>query len=137
VASTWRGIAESATGLAETGSHWFDSTIVAYDLDVQTSGSGLRVMNVGGKKEVRRDIITVNLRVVNVRSGLVLSNKTITEMVASERSGGSILNHITINTVLECEAGYAINEPKTFALDAAFQKALLENIAEMQARGYW
>jgi curli biogenesis system outer membrane secretion channel CsgG len=120
-----------------TADYILTGSIVAYDSDVQTSGSGLRVMNVGGKKEVRRDIITVNLRVVNVRSGSVLSNKTITQMVASERSGGSILNYITINTVLEFEAGYATNEPKTFALDAAFQKALLENIAEMQARGYW
>ena len=120
-----------------TTDYILSGSIVAYDSDIQSSGTGLRVMNVGGKKEVRRDIITVNLRVVSVKSGLVLSNKTITQMVASERTGGSILSYITINRVLEFESGYAINEPKTFALDAAFQKALLENIAEMQARGYW
>lgn len=120
-----------------TADYILSGSIVAYDSDVQTSGAGLRVMNVGGKKEVRRDIITVNLRVVSVASGLILSNKTITQTVASERSGGNILSYITINRVLEFEAGYAVNEPKTFALDAAFQKALLENITEMRARGYW
>ncbi len=120
-----------------TADYILSGSIVAYDSDIQTGGAGLRLMNVGGQKEVRRDIITVNLRVVSVASGLVLSNKTITQMVASERTGGSILSYITINRVLEFETGYAINEPKTFALDAAFQKALLENISEMQARGYW
>lgn len=120
-----------------TADYILSGSIVAYDSDIQSSGSGLRVMNIGGQKEVRRDIITVNLRVVSVESGLILSNKTVTQMVASERAGGNILSYITKNRVLEFEAGYAMNEPKTFALDAAFQKALLDNIVEMQARGYW
>lgn len=120
-----------------TADYILSGSIVAYDSDIQSSGSGLRVINIGGQKEVRRDIITVNLRVVSVASGLILSNKTVTQMVASERAGGNILSYITINRVLEFEAGYAMNEPKAFALDAAFQKALLDNIAEMQARGYW
>ena len=47
------------------------------------------------------------------------------------------MNYVSLNKVLEFETGYAFNEPKTFALDAAFQLALSGIISDMQRKSAW
>lgn len=120
-----------------TAEYIVSGAIVAYDADIQSGGSGLRIANIGQKIESRVDTITVNLRVVDVNSSIVLANSTVTQRVESRSVQGGALGYITSNKILEVESGAAINEPKTFALDAAFQAALLNLVTQMQARGIW
>lgn len=111
--------------------------IVAYDADTESSGSGVRFVNVGQRVQSRIDTITVNLRVVDVASSLILANSTVTQSVESRAVQGGALGYVTTNKILELESGAAINEPKTFALDAAFQMALLDLVTQMQKRSMW
>ena len=117
------GVRNPLTNLA-TADYLITGAIVAFDSDVESGGTGLRLSNIGFRQERRKDIITVNLRIVDVGSGEVLANKTVTQAVLSVRKQGDTLNYVTLNTVLEFESGLVVNEPATFALDAAIRVAL-------------
>lgn len=112
-------------------------SIVAYEADLFSSGTGLRLLNIGGLGEFRRDKVTINLRIVSASSGIVLSTKTITQDIVSQRQQGSILSYVAVDSILEFESGYAFNEPKTFALNIAFRQALSHLISDMTSEGYW
>lgn len=112
-------------------------SIVAYEADLFSSGTGLRLFNIGGLGEFRRDKVTINLRIVSASSGIVLSTKTITQDIVSQRQQGSILSYVAVDSILEFESGYAFNEPKTFALNIAFRQALSHLISDMTSEGYW
>ncbi len=98
--------------------------IVSYDHDVINGGGGLRVANIGVKERIRRDIITVNLRLVKVSTSEIVAEETVTQAVESRLVQGSTMTYVTLDRILEAEAGTAINEPKSFALDAALRQAL-------------
>ena len=98
--------------------------IVSYDHDVINGGGGLRLANFGVKERVRRDIITVNLRLVDVSTSEIIAEETVTQAVESRLVQGNTMTYVTLDRILEAEAGTAINEPKSFALDAALRVAL-------------
>lgn len=120
-----------------TADYILTGAVVAYDSDFFTGGLGLRFWNTTLRSEVRKDTITVNLRLVDTRTGALLSNQTTTQTVVSRRRQGDFMNYVSLNKVLEFETGYAFNEPKTFALDAAFQLALGAIVSDMRAKGLW
>jgi len=98
--------------------------VVAYDADIASGGAGIRFMNVGLANEMRKDSITVTLRLVNAESGEILESATISQTVVSRRTQGDFLNYVTQNQVLEFEAGHVTNEPGAFAMDAAIRLGL-------------
>ena len=117
--------------------YMLSGAIVAYDADTSSAGTGLRLAGLGTAVERRRDTMTVSLRLARVDTGQILSSKTVTQTVLSNRRTADALNYVTENTVLEFEAGYVTNEPRSFALDAAFRLALSEIIREMKTKGIW
>ncbi len=118
-------------GALTTAKYLVTGAIVAYDTNTDSGGTGLRIANIGYRQERRKDIITVNLRIVDVGTGEVLANETVTQTVFSIRKQGDTLNYVTLNTVLEFESGLVINEPATFALDAAIRVALSDALQEL------
>lgn len=108
--------------------------VVAYDSDVASGGSGVRILNVGGTKQMRKDIITVNLRFADVSTSEILAEKTVTQVVESFRNQSTASDYVTHNTVLELEAGQVINEPRSFALDAALRLALSGVLQELERK---
>jgi curli biogenesis system outer membrane secretion channel CsgG len=108
--------------------------VVAYDSDVASGGSGVRILNVGGTKQMRKDIITVNLRFADVSTSEILAEKTVTQVVESFRNQSTASDYDTHNTVLELEAGQVINEPRSFALDAALRLALSGVLQELERK---
>lgn len=120
-----------------TADYIITGAIVAYESNTLSGGRGVRFWNTGLVSETRKDTITVNLRLVNTATGVLESNKTTTQVVVSRRRQGDFMNYVSLNKVLEFETGHAFNEPKTFALDAAFQLALAGIVADMQSKGKW
>lgn len=111
-------------GTLGTADYLITGAIVAYDSDIRTEGAGLRFFNIGGQQEIRTDSITVNLRLVRVSDGVILGTHTITQTVRSRAMKTNGMAYVTADRILDFEAGTVINEPKTFALDAAFQQAI-------------
>jgi curli biogenesis system outer membrane secretion channel CsgG len=127
--------AQAPIAKLKTADYLITGAIVAYDSDVFTGGTGFRLFNIGVTNRLRRDIITVNLRLVKVSSGEIVGNKTVTQTVLSSRKQGDVLNYITVNTILEFESGYVVNEPKSLALYAAIRVALSQILTEQQTNG--
>ena len=118
-----------------TAQYLVSGAIIGYESDIISSGNGIRIVNTGAVNEERKDMITLNLRFVDAVSGEIVSNSTVSQAVISRRDQGDFMNYVTVNTILEFEAGMVINEPRTLALDAAIRLALSENIQILKTKG--
>lgn len=111
--------------------------IVGYDSDEVTSGAGLRLLNIGGFGEVRKDIVTVNMRLVDVRNGNIVLNKTLAKGIYSQKLQGSSFGFVDVDKILETEIGYSYNEPVFEVLNLTIQAAVLDIIKQGISRNLW
>jgi curli biogenesis system outer membrane secretion channel CsgG len=111
--------------------------IIGYDSDVVTSGAGLKIMNIGGFGEVRKDTVSVNMRLVNVNTGRVVLSTTLTKGIFSQKLQGSGMGYVSIDRILEAEGGIGYNEPVFEALNLTIQSAVLDIVKKAQSQGIW
>jgi curli biogenesis system outer membrane secretion channel CsgG len=102
--------------------------IIGFDSNTVTAGAGLRLLNVGTFGEIRKDVVTVNMRLVNIITGKIILSNTITKGIYSRKLQGSGINYISIDRILEAEAGVSYNEPVFEALNLTIQAAVYDII---------
>lgn len=109
----------------------FKGGIVGYDSNMKTGGAGARYLGIGLTNQYREDVVTVSLRLISVSNGEVLLNVMETNTVYSAVINGNLFRFLSQGTALiEMEAGTSINEPVTFAVKKAIDKALYALIKE-------
>ena len=112
--------------------------IVGYDSDVVSGGAGARVLGIGASKEYRQDIISIMLRLINVQTGEVIISTTIEKTIYSSSTGGDVFKYFDADTMLvEIEAGYAKNEPVTYAVRKAIEAGVVSLIKEGAELELW
>ena len=112
--------------------------IVGYDSDVVSGGAGARVLGIGVHKEYRQDIISIILRLINVQTGEVIISTTIEKTIYSSSTGGDVFKYFDADTMLvEIEAGYAVNEPVTYAVRKAIEAGVVSLIKEGAELELW
>ena len=112
--------------------------IVGYDSDIKSGGFGARVLGIQANKQYRQDIVTIILRLVNVQTGEVVLTTTVEKTIVSTSVGGDIFKYFDADTLLlEVEAGYARNEPVTFAIRKAIEKGVVDIINLGVDKGLW
>jgi curli production assembly/transport component CsgG len=112
--------------------------IVGYDSDVLSGGAGARVLGIGASKEYRQDIISIMLRLINVQTGEVIISTTIEKTIYSSSTGGDVFKYFDADTMLvEIEAGYAKNEPVTYAVRKAIEAGVVSLIKEGAELELW
>ena len=112
--------------------------VVGYDSDVKSGGIGARVLGIQANKQYREDIVTIILRLVNVQTGEVIITTTIEKTIISTSTGSDVFKYFDTDTMLvEIEAGYARNEPVTFALRKAIEKGVVDLIHSGIAKDLW
>jgi len=112
--------------------------IVGYDSDIMSGGIGARILGIQSNKQYRQDIVTIILRLVNVQTGEVVITTTIEKTIVSTSVGGDIFKYFDADTLLlEVEAGYARNEPVTFAIRKAIEKGVVDLIIEGVKKELW
>ena len=112
--------------------------IVGYDSDIMSGGFGARVLGIQASKQYRQDIVTIILRLVNVQTGEVIISTTIEKTIVSTSTGSDVFKYFDTDTMLvEIEAGYARNEPVTFALRKAIEKGVVEIIEAGVDKELW
>ena len=115
-----------------------EGSIVGYDSNIQTGGSGARYLGIGVSEQYRVDQVTVSMRVVAVQTGEILLTTNVTKTIASHSKGGDVFTFLDMNTkALELETGVAVNEPVTYAIRTAIEYAILELIYSGKDEGYW
>jgi len=112
--------------------------IVGYDSDIKSGGLGARVLGIQANRQYRQDIVTIILRLVNVQTGEVVITTTIEKTIVSTSVGSDVFKYFDTDTMLvEIEAGYARNEPVTFAIRKAIEKGVVELIHSGIQKDLW
>ncbi len=111
--------------------------IVAYDSNIKTGGAGARYLGIGGSGKYRTDMVTVNLRVVDVRSGQILLSVTTSKTIYSHELTAGAFRYVDYKDLLEVEMGYTNNEPVNIAVMSAIDAAVIHLVIEGIERGMW
>jgi len=111
--------------------------VVAYETNTVTGGVGARYLGIGGDTQYRSDVVTVNLRLVSVKSGRVISSVTTTKRIYSLLVRGSVFKFIGISNILEVEAGFTRNSPPQLALREAIEFAVYSLIMDGAKKELW
>ncbi len=111
--------------------------IVAYDSNIKTGGFGARYLGIGATSEYRSDMVTVNLRVVDVRTGQILLSVTTSKTILSTQMTGDVFRYIDYKELLEVETGYTNNEPVNVAVMSAIDASVIHLVIKGIERGMW
>ena len=111
--------------------------IVAFDGNVVTGGLGANYLGIGGDTKYRKDTVTVAMRVVSVQSGQVLTSVTTTKTVYSVSLQGNVFRYVSVNKLLQAEAGFTRNEPTQLAVRQAIDLAVYATIVEGARKHLW
>ena len=112
--------------------------IIGYDSNTKTGGVGARVLGIQAHKQWRQDVVTIILRLVNVQSGEVVIVTTVEKTIISSETGGDIFKYYDADTMLvEIEAGVTRNEPVTYAIRKAIEKAVVDLINSGATKDLW
>jgi curli production assembly/transport component CsgG len=111
--------------------------ILGYDANQLTGGAGARWLGIGGDVRYRRDVVTVGMRLVSVQSGEQLISITTTKTIYSLAVSASAYRFVSLNKLLEAEAGFTRNEPTQFAVRQTIDLGVYSLIMEGARKGLW
>ena len=112
--------------------------VVGYDSNITSGGVGARYFGIGASTEYRSDQVTVAMRIVSVQTGEILLTVLTQKTILSHSSGADVFRFLDLGTkALEVEAGYAVNEPTSYAVKAAIEAAVAELVKQGETKGYW
>lgn len=111
--------------------------IISYDTNTTTGGIGAEYFGIGVSEMYREDQVSVYLRAVDVHTGQVLLSVSATKKVFSIEMRAGLFRYVSLNRLLEAEAGFSMNEPVQHSVQRAMETALVELIEEGQVRGFW
>ena len=115
-----------------------EGSVVGYESNITSGGSGARYLGIGASREYRRDIITVSLRTISVLTGKVLIETLVTKSILSVGYNQDVFKFVAQGTeLIEIENGSVQNESINIALQAAIETAVLQTINEGVAKNYW
>lgn len=104
--------------------------VIGYDSNIKTGGAGAKYFGIGASEQYRVDKVTINLRAVDVRSGLVINSVTVSKSVLSREVVGGVFRFIKFKRLLELEAGYTDNEPVQLCVQDAIETAVIRLVVE-------
>lgn len=115
----------------------FEGGIIGYDSNTQTGGVGAGLLGISADAKYRMDTITVYLRAVSTKTGQVLSSVTTHKTIASVAIQGGSFRYISVDKILEAEAGITKNEPEQLAVQQAIEKAVHTIVIDGAEKGIW
>ena len=111
--------------------------VIGFESNIRSGGVGAKYLGIGGSKRYQEDLVSVNLRAVNVVDGSILLSVNSFKSIYSEIKDRGIFAYVDYNKILELESGYAYNESVQLALTEAIETAVLQLIADGVAKLLW
>lgn len=111
--------------------------IVAYDSGITSGGIGATYLGIGPSVNFRRDLISLNLRLVSITDGTVLRSINSSRTVYSINPTVNVTRYVSVGNLLEVQAGVTVAEGTQVAVREAVEAAVLELIREGQATKLW
>ena len=111
--------------------------IIGYDTNLITGGLGAKYFGLGGSGQLRKDKVTIYLRIISVKNGTVLKSVSTTKSILSREVNFGIYRFVSIKRLLEVETGLSTNEPPSICVLEAIEKAVYDLIIEGILDGLW
>jgi curli production assembly/transport component CsgG len=111
--------------------------IIGFDGNVITGGVGANFLNIGGDVQYRQDTVTVAVRIVSVQTGEILTSITTTKTVYSIALRANVYKFVSIDKLLQAEAGVTRSEPTQLAVRQAIDLAVYATIMQGAQKGLW
>jgi curli production assembly/transport component CsgG len=111
--------------------------IIAYETNLTTGGFGAKYYGAGGNLEYRVDRVTLYLRAIDVRTGVVLKSVSTNKTILSRVVDIGIFRYVTFQRLLEVETGLSTNEPPQMCVLEALEKAVTALVIEGIEEGLW
>lgn len=112
--------------------------IIDYNSNVMTGGTGARYLGIGPYTQYTQDLVIINLRLVSVQTGEVLTTVTVEKSLLSTGEGLTALKFFNQATnAFELDAAQTYNEPGNYALRSAIESGVLELIRKGERLGLW
>lgn len=111
--------------------------IVGYDSNIRTGGAGARYLGIGIAEQYRQDQVTINLRMVNTRTGEVLDSILTSKTVFSQEVSTGVFRFIEFKKLLEVETGMSTNEPIQICVMSAIDTAIIHLIMNGLKKNNW
>ena len=112
--------------------------IVGYDTNTFTGGAGARMLGVGINSEIRKDTVTVGMRLISVSTGEILLAISSQKTILSTQISADVFKFLDMGTkLLEMETGYTENESVTYAVRKAIEHLVLQLIHQGAEQELW
>ncbi|EPT7064517.1 curli production assembly/transport protein CsgG [Cronobacter turicensis] len=114
-----------------------EGSIIGYESNVKSGGAGAKYFGIGADTQYQLDQVAVNLRVVNVSTGEILSSVNTSKTILSYEVQAGVFRFIEYQRLLEGEVGYTANEPVMQCLMSAIETGVIYLINDGITRGLW
>ena len=114
-----------------------DGGIIAYETNLLTGGIGATYLGIGGDTQFQRDTVTVDLRAIGVKDGRVLKTVETRKTIFSFKVDASVFKFVSVNELLQAEAGFSSNEPPQMSVQEAIESAVYSMVMEGAISGLW
>ena len=112
--------------------------IIDYNSNTLTGGTGARYLGIGPYTQYTQDVVVINLRLVSVQTGEVLTSVTIEKNLLSTAEGLTALKFFDQATqAFELDSSQTFNEPVNYALRSAIEAGIVELIKQGEKQGLW
>lgn len=112
-------------------------SIIGYESNVKSGGAGARFFGIGASTQYQLDQIAVNLRVVDVNTGQVLSSVNTSKTILSYELQAGVFRYIDYQRLLEGEIGYTTNEPVMLCVMSAIETGVIYLVNDGITRNLW
>jgi len=119
------------------GGMMIEGGIISYDSNIKTGGIGAMYLGIGGSVQYQQDIVGVYLRAVNVQTGEVLLSVNSSKTIFSASVDGNALRYITLDNLLQAEAGFTVTEPNQIGVRQAIESAVYSLVMEGAIKNLW
>lgn len=114
-----------------------EGSIIGYESNVKSGGIGARYFGIGGSTQYQLDQIAINLRVINVSTGEILSSVNTSKTILSYEVQAGVFRFIDYQRLLEGEVGYTSNEPVMMCLMSAIETGVIYLVNDGIERNLW
>ncbi len=114
-----------------------EGSIIGYESNVKSGGVGARYFGIGADTQYQLDQIAVNLRVVNVSTGEILSSVNTSKTILSYEVQAGVFRFIDYQRLLEGEVGLHLERTCYAVPDVGYRNRVIFLINDGIDRGLW
>ena len=109
---------------------------MSYDSPIQSGGAAVSLGNYGGSLTGRRDLVTINIRLVRVRDGVVMKSINASRPIITALANGNA-TRVLGRSILDAQASVGLQEATQTAVREAIEAGVYELVREGCSIGIW